>query len=101
MSLRYFLLDASHSLYSSIEQVCAKRHNTVWPLNILSVVFNDSRTKALIKVDGVDSVWALDNNIDKVSGLVMDIFQPIDHFRALQILQGAEWSNTRTPVGAD
>lgn len=92
MSLRYFLLDSTHRQYRKIERVCNKRHKIPWPGNVLSVVPNNDDTKVLIKVDGTDSTWEFDNGLDKVGGLVLDIFQPIDHFRAVQLLHEAEWS---------
>jgi len=65
-----------------------ERHAETYPNNVLSVIYSDNGTQALIKVDdGVD--WSGFN------GLTQSSYNRSSHKDLVDILAGPQWSNQR------
>ena len=96
-NMRWFLLDTAHVDYARAIADCGNRHKRRWPNNILSVVLSDDGSRALVKSDSMSVTYRRGKWAERVrGGLMKDIFDRFDHHRALTLLRGRAWSNTRS-----
>ncbi len=96
-NMRWFLLDTTHPGYNAAIGDSGLRHKIRWPKNILSIVLSDDGSRALVKSDSMGKAWRRGKWAERVRGgaVMRDIFDRSDHHRALTLLRGAGWSNTR------
>ena len=95
---RWFLLDTVHADYARAIADCGNRHARNWPNNILSIVLSDDGSLALVKSDSMGRDYRRGTWAERIrgGGLMKDIYDRSDHHRALALLSGPAWSNTRT-----
>ncbi len=96
-NMRWFLLDTTHPGYNASIVDCGNRHARNWPSNILSIVLSDDGAQSLVKSDSMGAAHRNGKWSERIrgGGVMRDIFDRTDHHRAITLLVGSNWSNTR------
>lgn len=97
-NIRYFLLDATHDAFRDVIVAMRSRHEEIHGAQ-LSVTFNVAKTKAFVKVDGADRDWRILRRVNTVEGMVLAIFDRINHIRFLEQFHTPEWQASDDLVG--
>lgn len=98
MARFWFLIDTTHQRTKRFRQSAVQKQLRNFPLNVLSVVLNDDATQALIKIGGIEREEFSEIVAAAPDGLIVETYDEIGHWLAVNLLEGPEWSHLHTLV---